>query len=428
MKDVIVIGAGISGLYSAYKLKQLGIHNLIVVEAGPTVGGRMQTIEIDGHHLSTGAEFLLTTYRHITKLISELSLEGRVVEMHHDSLTFYRNGKYYRFKKKHLLKSLGTSYLSPWSKFKLVMFATLNSFKFLRTDIYGFLESKPQRGNLYEMTEEEITPEFAQSIIEPMFSSIFGYTSKEMLPDYLYYAAKMVLGGDMFTFKSGIDEICHKLSEQLDVKLNTQIVNIARHKDYVEINTTNGETLKAKHVICASAGSNVLSMLKEPLKSEKFFFDKVEYKPIKKVLWRLPHKLSSLKDYVRFADSEVSIRSINYEDPIGEYHYYSCDLKDATSSTINPDGLKKIIQKFIGEKSTTEVELVNQFFWPSAIPKFTNEYRENLKTFLKHNKKDKQVSYVGDYISGSFIDGAMHSVETVFALKSKILTKIGKTS
>jgi heterodisulfide reductase subunit A-like polyferredoxin len=44
-QSVIIIGAGVSGLSAAVRLKEKGVSNVIILEASPKIGGRIQTID-----------------------------------------------------------------------------------------------------------------------------------------------------------------------------------------------------------------------------------------------------------------------------------------------------------------------------------------------------------------------------------------------
>jgi phytoene dehydrogenase-like protein len=59
--DVIVVGAGISGLIAALELKRRGFE-VQVLEASDDVGGRVRTDEADGFLLDRGFQVLLTAY------------------------------------------------------------------------------------------------------------------------------------------------------------------------------------------------------------------------------------------------------------------------------------------------------------------------------------------------------------------------------
>lgn len=56
MKKILIIGAGISGLTAARELKKMG-HEVIIVDKGRGVGGRMATRRFDGGVFDHGAQF-----------------------------------------------------------------------------------------------------------------------------------------------------------------------------------------------------------------------------------------------------------------------------------------------------------------------------------------------------------------------------------
>ena len=59
--DVLVVGAGISGLVAAVELKRRGF-SVQVLEASDNVGGRIRTDVVDGFLLDRGFQVLLTAY------------------------------------------------------------------------------------------------------------------------------------------------------------------------------------------------------------------------------------------------------------------------------------------------------------------------------------------------------------------------------
>src|ERR1017187_3415513 len=72
-RSVVVVGAGIAGLTTAYHLSKLAVE-VTVLEASKRVGGRMSTDQRDGYLIDRGAQFLSDGYSVIGELISELGV------------------------------------------------------------------------------------------------------------------------------------------------------------------------------------------------------------------------------------------------------------------------------------------------------------------------------------------------------------------
>ncbi|HEU4391944.1 MAG TPA: protoporphyrinogen oxidase [Blastocatellia bacterium] len=77
-KDVVVIGAGISGLACAYRLKALGL-NVAVIEASNHIGGAITTDNVDGFLIERGPNSTQGTEELLT-LVEELGISGDLME------------------------------------------------------------------------------------------------------------------------------------------------------------------------------------------------------------------------------------------------------------------------------------------------------------------------------------------------------------
>lgn len=77
-KDVVVIGAGISGLATAYRLHKAGL-DVLVLEKSASVGGALQTEKRDGFLIDLGPNSTLDTSPEISGFVDELGLAERRV-------------------------------------------------------------------------------------------------------------------------------------------------------------------------------------------------------------------------------------------------------------------------------------------------------------------------------------------------------------
>jgi phytoene dehydrogenase-like protein len=77
--DVIVVGAGVSGLVAALELKRRGF-SVQVLEASDGVGGRVRTDSVDGFRLDRGFQVLLTAYPEARRCLNFEALDLREFE------------------------------------------------------------------------------------------------------------------------------------------------------------------------------------------------------------------------------------------------------------------------------------------------------------------------------------------------------------
>ena len=94
--DVVVIGAGVTGLVAATQLRRAG-HSVTVVEARDRVGGRTWTRTIDGAMLEIGGQWISPDQTALTALVDELGLETFSRYREGDNLYLPLDGQATRF-------------------------------------------------------------------------------------------------------------------------------------------------------------------------------------------------------------------------------------------------------------------------------------------------------------------------------------------
>jgi monoamine oxidase len=73
MVDVVVVGAGLSGLTAARRLSEAGV-DVQLLEARDRVGGKMHSVRIGGQMVDLGAHWVGPTQTRVHALARELGL------------------------------------------------------------------------------------------------------------------------------------------------------------------------------------------------------------------------------------------------------------------------------------------------------------------------------------------------------------------
>lgn len=116
---IAIVGAGVSGLTAAYRLKQRGAE-VTIFERNHYVGGRTRSVRKDGFTFDCGALVMLPTYKNTYALIEELGIASHVHKMKL-RLAVVRDGKRHSFDyKSPIASALNTQLLSWPSKLKLL--------------------------------------------------------------------------------------------------------------------------------------------------------------------------------------------------------------------------------------------------------------------------------------------------------------------
>jgi protoporphyrinogen oxidase len=232
---VAIVGAGISGLTAAYRLKQAGMEPT-VFEASDYVGGRIKSFQKSDFLVDIGAFIYLGSYLESVDLIKELGLEPELGKF--DAYgAMPREGKLkYLDLNKPIRTILGTDYLSAGSKLK--------SLKLFRL--------------LYKHWDN-LNYQDATGIAEIDNDTVASYCRRELNEEIYHYLASVVVRGPWLTnpettsigqllwtlknfFKpyfygldGGMDALPRALAQRLNVKLEHGVLNVTDHGDYTEV-------------------------------------------------------------------------------------------------------------------------------------------------------------------------------------------------
>ena len=205
--DVIIIGAGLSGLSAAVHLHRQG-RKALILEASDRAGGRVKTDVIDGFILDRGFQVLLTAYPEAKSLLNYKNLQLK--KMLPGAIVLYDGGSF----------EIADPLRRPKALFK-TLFAPVGSIKDKINTLW--LKNKLQKMTVEEIfNQPEQTTEkqlleygFSHKIIQrfyaPFLSGIYLENYLTTSNRIFNFVMKMFSDGDVAIPKFGMEEIPKQL-------------------------------------------------------------------------------------------------------------------------------------------------------------------------------------------------------------------------
>jgi phytoene dehydrogenase-like protein len=244
--DVVVVGAGLAGLTAARRLHRAGL-DVVVLEAGDDVGGRVRTDVVDGWRLDRGFQVLNTAYPAVARELHLIPLDLR--ELTRGALVV-KDGHRHRVAdpRRDLRGAAGTaidSLLSPRDKVLLaaqVARVSVGSGRRLAraTDVPA-LEALRRKGFSDRAVDGFFRPFFAGVLLEDELA-----TSSRFLDLML----RMFVRGRSTVPAAGMAEIPRQLAAGLPdgaVRLSTPVRSMAQNSV-----RTSDASVTARAVVCAT--------------------------------------------------------------------------------------------------------------------------------------------------------------------------------
>jgi phytoene dehydrogenase-like protein len=234
--DAIVVGAGVSGLACARRLREAGLATL-VLEASDGVGGRVRTDEVDGFRLDRGFQVLPTSYSEARASLDYERLRLRPFER---GAVVRSDGRYRgvadpRRSPLVALRALGSRLVSPRDALPMVRLL---------------------RGGGEETTTREaletagISPALAGGFLAPFLRGIFLERDLSTSRRFLDFVLAAFSAGPAAVPERGMGEIAEQLAEGTEVRLGASVAAVAPGS----VGLAGGEELAARAVVVATAG------------------------------------------------------------------------------------------------------------------------------------------------------------------------------
>lgn len=255
--NVVIIGAGISGLIAAHHLEEAGFSPTII-ESEDRIGGRLKTDEVEGFLLDRGFQVMLTAYPEVKRYLDVNAL----------NLKTFRPGAHVHTRTQHFRfvdprrepAQIVRSVLSPLGvladKVKMTRLG-LQLQSANPEECFKGYESKPTIDYLRDLG-------FTEQIIERFFRPFFGgiFLEQELdTPAAMFrFIFKMFGSGSAALPTGGIEAIPKQLAKKLN-KTTFRFNQKVKHTDGQTITFEDGSTEKCDAVIIACPAEKIVNGL-----------------------------------------------------------------------------------------------------------------------------------------------------------------------
>ncbi|MFC0598358.1 protoporphyrinogen/coproporphyrinogen oxidase [Streptomyces palmae] len=248
--DIAVIGAGIAGLTTAYRLAREG-HRVEVFESEDEPGGRMRSARIDGYTIDRGAETLSPYgYPATWEFIEELGLERRgMLHRIQHPVGLWRQGRTHPWvgHPKSVLQGAGLSWRGRAQLVRMLLTGRGR----------GAVDPDRPEDSVYGgMTLAEFGRRHGDELVDrclgPVASAAFGW-----LPERSAAAPMLALMQGTrgiyrwHTYRDGQDTMARVLAERLKVHLSTSVRCVERDGKGVRLSFADGTSVTARAAVLA---------------------------------------------------------------------------------------------------------------------------------------------------------------------------------
>jgi hypothetical protein len=250
--DVLIIGAGLSGLTAAKVLKTAG-RKIKILEASDGIGGRVRTDTVDGFLLDRGFQILLTAYPETKRFLNYKALDLKAFEP--GAIVLTENGS----------TEIGDPLRRPLTLFK-TLFSSVGTLPDkirmlqlkLKLNKAGINEifSRQEITTLAYLVKQGFSDQMICQFFKPFMTGIFLENKLSTSSRMFEFVFKMFSEGDTVIPAKGMGMIPAQLAEGLsgeELMLNEKVVAVEDNS----VITASGNNYQAQKVLIATDGASL---------------------------------------------------------------------------------------------------------------------------------------------------------------------------
>ena len=409
--DVIVIGAGLSGLSTAYLLRRQG-HRVTVLERAARTGGAIRSWRESGHLVEAGPNSTLETNPLLTRLVTDLGLDDRKMYASDASKSRFilRGGK---------LLALP---MSPPAFFATELFSLGAKLRLFREP---FIRRSPpaSRETVADFVQRRLGREFLDYAINPFVAGVYAGDPAQLSVRAAFpklYELEQKYGSlikgqikgakerrksneeskqsaRMFTFRDGMQTLTDALTAELDdVHCSVTVDGVSRERDGYTVKTRidgQPQVYASKALVIAASARGASLLSREIAPELRDAFAAIPYPPVAVVasVYRRRPGMPPLDGFGFLIPAVEGRRILGtiftstiFSDRTDNDHVL---LTSFVGGMRQPDLArqdKDVVTRTVLEEQTallsmpTEADFVSTTIWEHAIPQYTDGHLDRI--------------------------------------------------
>lgn len=285
--DVVVVGAGVSGLATAYRLGKAG-RSVRVFEATDRVGGRMRTSHQDGYVVDEGTETLAKHgYPCTWELVREL---GITVDPVRSAVGVWRHGRAHGWMG-HPMGGVTGAGLGPRGRVAMTRMAAT-----VVRQARSFDVTKPGDSPLGATTVAEFAarydPELLAYLLQPAVGTAFGWRPERSAIAPMIATMLATRGiWKWNSYRGGMEALPKRLAAAVPVELGRTVTEVKESERGAYVVLADGQTLSAAAVVLAVPAPVALELHPSAPEDETPYLRACSYAPMLRVTCLLDRPL-----------------------------------------------------------------------------------------------------------------------------------------
>ena len=411
MRDVVVVGSGISGLSAAFRIKKLG-YDVAVYEKDDEIGGNIKTLSEKGFTFELGPQTILAD-EEVLGFFKEVGIKPIEASPSSKNRYIYKRGK------------LVPLPLNPVSFLLSPLLSPLGKLKVLREPWVPKKENGEE--SIGEFVRRRFGQEFLDYVVGPFVSGVYAGDPEKLSVKYAVrkvyeleqtYGSvirgalkKKALGpkGKLVSFEGGLFSLVSKLAQDLEVHKENVVLRIRRKGDRFILDTRGGK-VEAKVVVVSSPAYTSSYLLKDLSWSASLEFDKIDYVPLAVVNISAPPQvpdgfglLVPRREGKRILGIIFSSKLFPKRAPQGR-ELLTVYIGGATDREVADLSEEEIAQTALKETeeilNIRNVEVLHVKKWKRAIPQYTVGYSKYIDLAQEMEQTHRGLVLTGNYLGG----------------------------